>query len=98
MQILQVILNVSSTHSPMYVLSLINIYFDDNTKIKNSMFKQVFISLRSKQLVKKDDFVKLCLIYFIEYGILGKENQVNINIDHFSMIEDLEYFNRYLWD
>ncbi|KAF3438254.1 hypothetical protein FNV43_RR21015 [Rhamnella rubrinervis] len=41
--------------------------------------------------------VKLCLLYFLECGILGKESQSTIKLDHFSMVEDLEYFNQYPW-
>ncbi|KAF3434508.1 hypothetical protein FNV43_RR21593 [Rhamnella rubrinervis] len=52
--------------------------------------------LRSK-LEDKDDMVRLALIYFLECGLLGKEIQASIDIQHLSMVEDLEYFNEYAW-
>ncbi len=76
---------------------IINTYFEGKTKIKTSKLREVFEELNINQVAERDDFVKLCLMYFLEVGILGKESQVNINLDHFSMVEDLDYFNQHPW-
>ncbi|KAF3436835.1 hypothetical protein FNV43_RR19588 [Rhamnella rubrinervis] len=62
-----------------------------------SSISKVFNGLRSKDLEEEDDMVKLCLLYFLECGILGKKSQSTIKLDHFSLVEDLEYFNQYPW-
>ncbi|KAF3433366.1 hypothetical protein FNV43_RR24468 [Rhamnella rubrinervis] len=76
---------------------IINTYFGGSKYIKPKDFRQVFLGLKFKHCVEKDDMVKLNLLYILECGILGKESQTNANLTHFSMVEDLKYFNQYPW-
>ncbi|KAF3455332.1 hypothetical protein FNV43_RR05780 [Rhamnella rubrinervis] len=76
---------------------IINTYFGDSKCIKPKDFKQVFLGLRFKHCTEKDDMFKLSLLYILECGILGKESQTNTDLSHFSMVEDLKYFNQYPW-
>ena len=60
-------------------------------------FKKVFIKLSIENFVEKYDMVKLCLLYFLKCDILGEESQNTIDVEHFSKVEDLDYFNQYPW-
>ena len=70
-------------------------YFNNDEKITNAIVKDVFIE--TKHFVEDDDILKLALLYFLEYGILGKESKAHIDIEHLTMVEDLDYFNSYRW-
>ena len=72
---------------------LLDDYFNNEEKITNAIIKDVFIE--TKYFMEDDDILKLALLYFLEYGILGKESKSQINIEHFAMVEDLDYFNNY---
>ncbi|KAF3432542.1 hypothetical protein FNV43_RR27282 [Rhamnella rubrinervis] len=74
-----------------------NTYFGHLKKIKNSNVRDVFLGLKRSKLEDKDNMVRLALIYFLECGLLGQESQVSIDIQHLFMVENLEYFNEYVW-
>ncbi|KAF3445901.1 hypothetical protein FNV43_RR11078 [Rhamnella rubrinervis] len=74
-----------------------NTYFGNLKKIKNSNVRVVFLYLKRSKLEDKEDMVRFALIYFLECGLLGKESQVSIDIQHLSMVEDLKYLNKYIW-
>ncbi|KAF3443700.1 hypothetical protein FNV43_RR13390 [Rhamnella rubrinervis] len=76
--------------SPPKSYRIINTYFGGSKCIKPKDFRQVFLGLKFKHCVEKDDMVKLSLLYILECGILGKKSQTNVDLTHFSMVEDLK--------
>ncbi len=82
---------------PPYSTRLVDTYFDGSKKIKNSKLREVYLRLKRKELAEPNDLLKLSLIYLLEVGILGKESQVNIKLEHFSFVDDLDYFNQHPW-
>ncbi|KAF3434738.1 hypothetical protein FNV43_RR21823 [Rhamnella rubrinervis] len=74
-----------------------NTNFGHLKKIKNSNVRDVLLYLKRSKLEDKDDMVRLALIYFLECGLLDKESQVSIDLQHLSVVEDLKYFNEYAW-
>ena len=74
---------------------LLDYYFNNEVKITNVIVKDIFI--KTKHFMEDDDNLKLALLYFLEYGILGKESKAHIDIEHLTMVEDLDYFNSYRW-
>ena len=82
---------------PPHSSRLLDTYFEGRRKIKNSELKDKFVGLDINNLDRRDDLVKLSLLYFLECGLIGKESQSTIDDEHFSMVEDLDYFNQYAW-
>ncbi|KAF3441533.1 hypothetical protein FNV43_RR15447 [Rhamnella rubrinervis] len=56
------------------------------------MVKDVFTN--TIKYMEDDDMVKF---YLCECGLIKKESHSQIDNDHLSIIDDLEYFNYYLW-
>ena len=90
-------LHGSSNARPPPSQRLINTYFDGKRVIRPSVLRDVVVGLRIKDLEEEDDLVKLCLLYFLECGVLCGNHKSSINMDHFSMVEDLAYFNQHPW-
>ena len=73
---------------------LLNTYFEGCRKIRNLELRNKFVELRIDDLKQPYDLVRLSLLYFLEFGLLGNESQSTIDNEHYSMVEDL---NQYSW-
>ena len=74
---------------------ILNTYFNGNRRLKNSHIKHAF--LNTTEFEEENDLLKLGLLYFLECGILGKDSEKFIDIEHLSMVDNLDYFNSYPW-
>ena len=82
---------------PPYSDRLVKYYFPGKKRITMGDFHKVFPNLKFSDCEKTLDMVKLSLLYFLSCGILAKESQSSIDLELFSMVEDLDYFNQYAW-
>ncbi|XP_062075019.1 uncharacterized protein LOC133779032 [Humulus lupulus] len=73
---------------------LVNTYFSVEPKkdIRFSMLERDF-----SMCDIPDDLYKLSLVYFVEGILLAAENDSAIWRDSLPMVEDLDYFEKYLW-
>ncbi|KAF3440263.1 hypothetical protein FNV43_RR18547 [Rhamnella rubrinervis] len=69
--------------------------FNNEDKITNVMVKDVFKT--TEKYMKGDDMVKLALLYLLEYGPIRKDSHAQVDHDHLHIIDDLKFFNTYLW-
>ena len=76
---------------------LLDTYFEGRRRTKNSELRDKFVELDIDDCEKSYDLVRLGLLYILECALLGKESQSIIDMEHFSMVEDLDYFNQYPW-
>ena len=80
---------------PPISFKLLDTYFEGRRRIKNSKLRDKFVELDIDDFEKFYDLVRLGLLYYLECALLGKESQCTIDMEHFSMVEDLDYFNQY---
>ncbi|XP_038693067.1 uncharacterized protein LOC119990985 [Tripterygium wilfordii] len=72
-------------------------YFKGNNSIKRSELESTFLGLKP-QLDNEDDVVKLALVYFVEFVLLGRERSRNISdVAYLQLVENLDEFNKYPW-
>ncbi|CAA3012249.1 Hypothetical predicted protein [Olea europaea subsp. europaea] len=53
-------------------------------------------AIKSRKVCMEDKY-KIGLVYILETILLPKESYTYINLEHLSMVDDLETFNSYLW-
>ncbi|KAF3438461.1 hypothetical protein FNV43_RR21223 [Rhamnella rubrinervis] len=70
-------------------------YFNGSDVITNGMVEDAYTNIT--QWMEDDDMVKLSLLYILECGLLRKESNSEIKLDHVSMVDDLSNFNAYPW-
>ncbi|XP_038713389.1 uncharacterized protein LOC120007258 [Tripterygium wilfordii] len=72
-------------------------YFKGNNSIKRSELESTFLGLKP-QPDNEDDVVKLALVYFVEFVLLGRERSRNISdVAYLQLVENLDKFNKYPW-
>ena len=52
--------------------------------------------LNTTKFEEENDLLKLGLLYFLECGILGKNNEKCVDIEHLSMVDNLDYLKTIL--
>ena len=75
---------------------LLHKYFGSADRIKLEQFQVVYHNLLNED-ADDDDVVKLSLIYFLEFVLLGRDKRRLIHPFYMQLVDQLELFNTYPW-
>lgn len=71
---------------------LVNTIFRGKQKITGHDLEKKFLNCRHRQ-----DTLKLALVYFVEFVLMGKEGKVFIDLDWLELVDDTEEFSKFPW-
>lgn len=66
-------------------------------KCKKGIMVYNFKEAIESRKVRMEDKYKIGLVYILEMVLLPKESYTYINLEHLSIVDDLEAFNSYSW-
>ncbi|KAK9144615.1 hypothetical protein Sjap_004518 [Stephania japonica] len=74
--------------------SIVKEFFGGNYMIKRTELDEAY-----KGLNTTDDklFLRLTLVYFLELGLMGKDEKTNVDTNILALVDNLKKFNKFSW-
>jgi hypothetical protein len=69
-------------------------YFDGRDEIENVQLKR---TLRNGGFTNQYDAVKMCLLYMLNWILMGEDERDKVPLWHFRLVEDLDAFDAFPW-